>query len=228
MGKGQAENPKGKSCGNVWDCPRIMPDYKEATGHPTQKPEKLADRILSASSRPGGLVLVPFAGSGTEIVSCIRKKRDFIAAENNPVYVREIILPRIEKAVKENADERGGVGMNRKLLKVLDEIDKTEAKIAEWQGHLASLHEQRIQLEEKEIIRGIRAMNLPSRELAAMMDRLYAGDPALAAALLQGGLNAADSRAAPAAADAGNVMEPLNITAESSAETGEAGLNNNT
>lgn len=108
MGKGQAENPKGKSCGNVWDCPRIMPDYKEATGHPTQKPEKLADRILSASSRPGGLVLVPFAGSGTEIVSCIRKKRDFIAAENNPVYVREIILPRIEKAVKENADERGG------------------------------------------------------------------------------------------------------------------------
>lgn len=118
--------------------------------------------------------------------------------------------------------------MNRKLLKVLDEIDKTEAKIAEWQGHLASLHEQRIQLEEKEIIRGIRAMNLPSRELAAMMDRLYAGDPALAAALLQGGLNAADSRAAPAAADAGNVMEPLNITAESSAETGEAGLNNNT
>lgn len=115
--------------------------------------------------------------------------------------------------------------MNRKLLKVLDEIDRTEAKIAEWQGHLARLHEQRMQLEEKEIIRGIRALNLPSRELADMMDRLYAGDPALVAALLQGGLNTADSRAAPTAEDAGNVMEPLNRSAESSAEED---LNNNT
>ena len=104
--------------------------------------------------------------------------------------------------------------MNRKLLKVLDEIDKTEAKIAEWQGHLARLHEQRMQLEEKEIIRGIRALNLPSRELAAMMDRLYAGDPALVAALLQGGLNTADSRAASTAADAGNIMGPLKAVKE--------------
>ena len=78
---------------------------------------------------------------------------------------------------------------------------------------------------EKEIIRGIRAMNLPSRELAAMMDRLYAGDPALVAALMQGSLNTADSRAAPTVADAGNVMDPLNMTAESGEETG---LDNNT
>lgn len=114
--------------------------------------------------------------------------------------------------------------MNRKLLRVLDEIDKTEAKIAEWQGHLASLHEQRIQLEEKEIVKGIRALNLPSRELAAMMDRLYAGDLTLAAALLQGSLNAGDNAAAQTAADAENVMEPLSTSAESGAETGDADL----
>ena len=73
--------------------------------------------------------------------------------------------------------------MNRKLLRVRDEIDKTEVKIAEWQGHLASLHEQRVQLEEKEIVRGMRAMNLTSRELAAAVDGLCAGKLTLAAVL---------------------------------------------
>ena len=95
--KDKRKNPKDKTCGNVWEYPRIMPNHREATKHPTQKPEKLSERILSASSSPGDLVLIPFAGSGTEIVSCMKKKRDFIAAENNSVYVREIILPRLQK-----------------------------------------------------------------------------------------------------------------------------------
>jgi hypothetical protein len=70
--------------------------------------------------------------------------------------------------------------MNRKLLRVLDEIDKTEAKIAEWQDRLASLHEQRMQLEEKEIVRAVRAMGMTSRELAAAVDGIYAGKLTLA------------------------------------------------
>lgn len=70
--------------------------------------------------------------------------------------------------------------MNRKLLRVLDEIDKTEAKIAEWQNHLASLHEQRVQLEEKEIVRAVRAMGMTSRELVAVVDGIYAGKLTLA------------------------------------------------
>lgn len=95
--KDKRKNPKGKTCGNVWEFPRIMPNYKESTGHPTQKPEKLAERILFASSNPGDLVVIPFAGSGSEIISCVKNKRDFIAAEINPDYVREIILPRLER-----------------------------------------------------------------------------------------------------------------------------------
>lgn len=37
----------------------------ELTGYPTQKPEKLLNRIIKASSNPGDLVLDCFAGSGT-------------------------------------------------------------------------------------------------------------------------------------------------------------------
>lgn len=76
---------------------RIMPNYKEATEHPTQKPEKLAERILLASSKEGDLVLIPFAGSGSEIVACVRNQRNFIATECNERYVQDIIFPRLEK-----------------------------------------------------------------------------------------------------------------------------------
>lgn len=96
--KDKRKNPKGKSCGNVWEFPRVMPNYKEATGHPTQKPEKLAERMILASSQPGGLVFIPFAGSGSEIIPCVQNGRDFIAAEVNAVYIQQMILPRLEKA----------------------------------------------------------------------------------------------------------------------------------
>ncbi len=95
--KDKRKNPKGKTCGNVWEFPRICPNYKEATKHPTQKPEKLAERMIRASSNTGDLVVIPFAGSGSEIVQCIKNGRDFIASEINPFYVQEIILPRLKK-----------------------------------------------------------------------------------------------------------------------------------
>lgn len=95
--KDKRKNPKGKSCGNVWHFSRIPRNSKEATGHPTQKPEKLSERILLASSNPKDLVLIPFAGSGSEIVSCLKTGRDFIVAEINPGYVQTIILPRLSE-----------------------------------------------------------------------------------------------------------------------------------
>lgn len=96
-GKDKRKNPKGKSCGNVWECSRIMPNYKEATEHPTQKPEKLAERIILASSKPDDLVVIPFAGSGSEIVQSIKNGRNFIASEINHYYIQNIILPRLNK-----------------------------------------------------------------------------------------------------------------------------------
>ena len=95
--KGKRKNPKGKSCGNVWECSRIMPNYRESTEHPTQKPEKLAERMILASSKAGDLIVIPFAGSGSEIVPCVKHNRYFIAAETNEIYVKHIILPRLEK-----------------------------------------------------------------------------------------------------------------------------------
>ena len=97
--KDKRKNPKGKSCGNVWEFPRIMPNYKEATAHPTQKPEGLAERMVLASSNAGDMVVIPFAGSGSEIAACIKNGRKFTASEINAAYARDIILPRVEPLI---------------------------------------------------------------------------------------------------------------------------------
>ena len=55
--------------------------------------------------------------------------------------------------------------MNTKLSRVLDEIAKTEEKIAVWQEHLEELNIRKKQLEDAEIIKTVRSMKLGSREM---------------------------------------------------------------
>ena len=65
--------------------------------------------------------------------------------------------------------------MNRKLHRVLDEIQKTEDKIAAWQEHLDELNTQRELLENAEIIKSVRSMKLGSRELLAVLEGVQDG-----------------------------------------------------
>ena len=50
---------------DVWQTPFIAPSAKERLGYPTQKPLKLLQRIIEASSNKGDVVLDPFCGCGT-------------------------------------------------------------------------------------------------------------------------------------------------------------------
>lgn len=65
--------------------------------------------------------------------------------------------------------------MNRKLHRVLDEIQKTEKKIAVWQEHLNELNAQKEILEDAEIIKSVRSMRLESRELLAVLEGVQNG-----------------------------------------------------
>jgi DNA modification methylase len=51
-----------KGVGNVLSHPRVEP-----VDHPSPKPEKLMQRLIAAVTPPGGVVLDPFAGSGTTL-----------------------------------------------------------------------------------------------------------------------------------------------------------------
>ncbi len=65
--------------------------------------------------------------------------------------------------------------MNRKLHRVLDDIQKTEEKIATWQEQLRNLNTQREMLENEEIIKSIRSLKLEKRELLAVLEGLQDG-----------------------------------------------------
>lgn len=81
--------------GDVWEYSRVRYRMSEYTKHPTQKPINICDRIIQVHSNENDLVYIPFAGSGSEVESCIKNKRNWIATEINSEYVNEIILPRI-------------------------------------------------------------------------------------------------------------------------------------
>ena len=59
---------EGTVVGNVWtDIPPINSQAAERLGYQTQKPLALLERIVTASSNPGGVVLDPFCGCGTAV-----------------------------------------------------------------------------------------------------------------------------------------------------------------
>ena len=82
-------NQKGKNPGDVWgDIKQLTYKSKELVSREAlntiQKPEKLIERLVKASSQPNDLVLDPFCGMGTCPVVCRRLQRNFIAIENDP------------------------------------------------------------------------------------------------------------------------------------------------
>jgi site-specific DNA-methyltransferase (adenine-specific) len=81
----------GRQIGSVWsDCPAMRantPLIAETTGYPTQKPEKLLERIIRAASVPGSSVLDPMCGSGTTLAVAARLERRFVGIDQSEVAV---------------------------------------------------------------------------------------------------------------------------------------------
>jgi adenine-specific DNA-methyltransferase len=83
--------------GDVWSFTRVRYKMSEYTNHPTQKPLSICNRIINVHSNENDIIYIPFAGSGSEIESCIINNRNWIATELNKDYIDEIIIPRISK-----------------------------------------------------------------------------------------------------------------------------------
>jgi len=84
-------NPK-----DLWSVSRLHRIHSEREDHPTQKPLEIIERMIKASCPENGVVLDPFAGTGTTAVACLQNNRRFITYELNSDYY-ELILKRIEK-----------------------------------------------------------------------------------------------------------------------------------
>lgn len=119
----KANNRKGKALSDVWkDITNLRWNngerygfYKKNAkgeivekGHPTQKPEKLLQRIILLSSNPGDVVLDPFAGSGTCGVICLRTGRKYIGFESDLRWkgmIEKRVRSEFKKAISPKLDE---------------------------------------------------------------------------------------------------------------------------
>jgi DNA modification methylase len=70
---------------DVWDDIDSVQtvNKKESVDYPTQKPLKLLERIIQISSDPKDIVLDPFCGSGTTLVSAVNLGRKYLGVELN-------------------------------------------------------------------------------------------------------------------------------------------------
>lgn len=64
----------------------IRQNNEERGQHPTQKPVGVMQWVLELATKPGDIVLDPFAGSGTTGVACLRLGRRFIGIEKDAKY----------------------------------------------------------------------------------------------------------------------------------------------
>ena len=71
----------GKIPEDVWRIPVVKQNSDEAMGYPTQKPLALLERIINASSNKGDVVLDPFCGCGTTLVSAQKLGRNWVGID---------------------------------------------------------------------------------------------------------------------------------------------------
>lgn len=76
------DEQKGKPLDDVWtDIFPLNSQAAERLGYPTQKPETLLERIISASTNPGDVCLDPFCGCGTTIAAAQKLDRRWIGID---------------------------------------------------------------------------------------------------------------------------------------------------
>ena len=93
---GRRNGSEYRALSNVWtDISPIVPWSCERVAHPTQKPLMLMDRIVTIFSNKNDVVLDPFMGSGSTMVSAKNLGRNYLGCEINEKYF-EIAKYRIE------------------------------------------------------------------------------------------------------------------------------------
>ncbi len=84
----QTLHPDGKHPDDVWELQPIAPSAKERLGYPTQKPEKLLERVLLSGSKEGDIVLDCFCGCGTTLAVAQKTNRKWIGIDISSSAIR--------------------------------------------------------------------------------------------------------------------------------------------
>ena len=79
------DETRGAAVDTIWDdIQSLQSGAHERVGYPTQKPLKLLNRIIEASSNPGDMVLDPFCGCATACVAAENLGREWVGIDISP------------------------------------------------------------------------------------------------------------------------------------------------
>ena len=131
-------NPEGKHPEDWWNIQPIMPSSKERIGYPTQKPLKLLDRIIKASSNPNDIVFDPFCGCATTCVAAEILNRQWIGIDISP-KAGELVMQRIKElqGLWENVIHRHDIPQRTdiEVLRLYNSLDNKKHLYGQQGGH---------------------------------------------------------------------------------------------
>jgi site-specific DNA-methyltransferase (adenine-specific) len=119
------DETKGTPLTTNWtDIKRIGNTSEERLHYQTQKPQALLERIISASSNKGDIVLDPFCGCGTTVHAAQKLERTWIGIDITYLAIN-LIKHRLEDAFGESVKyEERGQPTDYASAKALAELDK--------------------------------------------------------------------------------------------------------
>jgi len=125
-----SDESAGERIQNLWeDIPPLGAQAQERLGYPTQKPVALLERILSASSNPGDVVLDPFCGCGTTIHAAQKLGRQWLGIDVTHLAI-SLIERRLKDAFPDLAYEV--VGTPRDLAGARDLAERDKYQFQWW------------------------------------------------------------------------------------------------
>ena len=90
---------KGKKVQDIWD---FKDTHRQV--YPTEKSERLLDRIINSSSLPGSIVLDFFAWSGTTLVAAEKSWRKWIGVDQSNEAIR-VAKEKLSKNIRQDNQE---------------------------------------------------------------------------------------------------------------------------
>jgi site-specific DNA-methyltransferase (adenine-specific) len=124
-GKVMYQETDEKTADDVWRLPMLQPASREKLGYPTQKPVRLLERIIAATTGKGDVVLDPFCGCGTTIEAAQRLERRWIGVDITKVAI-DVIVDRLRTHFPQVQYVMGGEPATHEEAVVLAQLDKHE------------------------------------------------------------------------------------------------------
>lgn len=126
---------------DVWEMDIIGATSGERSGYPTQKPVALLERVITALSNPGDLVLDCFVGSGTTAIAAQKLGRRWIGCDINKGAI-QTTAKRLQGVMREQAQELSSVTQGELIAQMDAPPAPCQLSFSTWRVNDYDLHIQ--------------------------------------------------------------------------------------